>query len=181
MKNIILIYILFFSVLNAKTTEEFIQDFKQKKYDAVCQDGLKYYYGGRQDEMFISLVGISCANVDNINPLGQMQSKLVSSKESRETSSYFASLILAKRLIYQFMIDDSSLKNLQLPKSSHILSFVFEHLGSGNFTYMSQNPKMIKIEDAGKSVLISISDDEVKKVLIDEYNGAVLNKRHWYQ
>ncbi|WP_345979266.1 hypothetical protein [Sulfurimonas sp. HSL3-2] len=181
MRNIVLIFMLFFININAKTTEEFIQDFKNKKYDAVCQDGLQYYYGGRQDEMFVTLVGISCANVDNINPLGTMQAKLVSTKEARETSSYFASLLLAKRLIYQFMIDDISLQNLQLPKSNHILSFVFEHLGSGNFVYLNKKPKMIKIDDEGKSVLISISDDEVKRVLIDEYNGVTLKKRHWFQ
>ncbi len=181
MRNFILICLLFFFNAQAKTTAEFIHDFKQKKYDEVCQEGLKSYYGGRQDEMFISLVGISCANVDNINPLGTMQAKLVSTKEARETASYFASLLLSKRLIYQFMIDDISLNNLQLPKSSHILSFVFEHLGSGNFVYLNKNPKMIKIDDEGKSVLLSISDDDVKKVLIDEYNGAMLVKRHWFQ
>ncbi|WP_345992094.1 hypothetical protein [Sulfurimonas sp. HSL-1716] len=181
MRNFVLICMLFFVNISAKTTEEFIKEFKNKKYDIVCTDGLKQYYGGRQDELFISMVGIACANIDNINPLGTMQSKLVSTKESRETASYFASLLLSKRLIYQFMIDDISLKALQLPKSNHILSFVFEHLGSGNFVYINKNPKMIKIDDGGKSVLLSVSDDEVKKVLIDEYKGATLIKRHWFQ
>ena len=181
MRYFTLILALLFINIEAKTTEEFIEDFKLQKYDQICKEGLQYYYGGRQDEMFTSVVGISCANIDNINPLGPMQAKLVATKQSRETSSYFASLILQKRLIYQFMIDDISLQNLQLPKSSHILSFVFEHLGSGKFVYINKNPKMIKIDDAGKSVLISVSDDEIKKVLVDEYDGAILTKRHWFK
>lgn len=181
MNYFIFILVLFFINADAKTTESFLEDFKLQKYDLVCKEGLKQYYNGKQDEMFVSLVGISCANVDNINPLGTMQAKLVSSKEARETSSYFASLILQKRLIYQFMLDETSLQNLELPKSGHILSFVFEHLGNGKFVYINKSPKMIKIDEKGKSVLISLSDDEVKKVLIDEYDGAILTKRHWFQ
>ena len=79
------------------------------------------------------------------------------------------------------MLDDISLAHLQFPKSPHILSFVFEHLGSGKFVYMSKNPKMIKIDDGNRSILVSISDDELKKVFIDEYNGPTLLKRHAYQ
>ena len=181
MRVFLLTFIFLFGHLQAKSTEAFIEDFKDKKFSNVCQEGLEYYYGGRQDEMFVTLVGIACANVDNINPLGTIQAKLVSTKEARENASYFTSLLLAKRLIYQFMIDDISLKHLQLPKSNHILSFVFEHLSSGDFVYLSKDPKMIKIDDENKSVLISVSDDEVKKVLIDEYEGSTLKKRHWFQ
>ena len=181
MRYFSLILVLLFANIYAKTTEQFIQDFKQKKYYTVCQEGLNEYRAGRQEERFLAIIGTACANIDNINPLGSLQAKMISTQDSRETSSYFSSLILQKRLIYHFMLDDISLAHLQLPKSAHILSFVFEHLGSGKFIYMSKNPKMIKIDDGNRSIFVSISDDEQKKVFIDEYSGATLLKRHSYQ
>jgi hypothetical protein len=167
--------------VNAKTLEQLAQDFKQKKYYSVCQDGLNEYRAGHQDERLLALTGTACSYVDNINPLGSLQAKMISTAEARETSSYFTSLILQKRLIYHFMLDDISLAHLQLPKSPHILSFVFEHLGNGKFKYISKSPKVIKIEDANRSILLSVSQDELKKVVVDEYNGATLIKRHMYQ
>ena len=181
MRYFSLILLLLFVNINAKTTDQLIQDFKQKKYYSVCQEGLNEFRAGRQEEKFLAIVGTACANIDNINPLGTFQGKMISTRDSRETSAYFVSLLLEKKLIYYFMLDDISLAHLQLPVSAHILSFVFEHLGSGKFVYTSKNPKIIKIEDANRSILVSTSNDEPKKVFIDEYNGATLLKRHTYQ
>ncbi len=161
--------------------QQLVSDFKLKKYYTVCQDGLNEYRTGHQDEKLLALTGTACSYVDNINPLGSLQAKMISTPESRETSSYFTSLLLQKKLIYHFMLDDISLSNLQLPTSPHILSFVFEHLGSKKFKYISQNPKVIKIEEADKSVLVSLSNDQLKKVIIEEYSGSILVKRHIYQ
>ena len=181
MRYLSLILLLLFVNINAKSTEQLVQDFKQKKYDSVCKDGLRDFRAGRQDENFLALVGTACANADYINPLGSIQAKLVLTREARETSAYFSELILEKNLIFYFMLDDASLAHLQLPHSSHILSFVFEHLGSGKFVYISKNPKMIKIDDGTRSILVSMSDDTARRLCIDEYNGATLLMRHGYQ
>jgi hypothetical protein len=127
------------------------------------------------------LVGISCAKVDRINILGMLQRSLVSTESSRENASYFATLILQKRLIYQFMIDDVDISHLTLPSSRHLLSRVFEHLSSKEYTVLSKRPKLIEINDHGRKIIVSISDDEPIKVLIDEYTSSGELKRHWYQ
>jgi hypothetical protein len=105
----------------------------------------------------------------------------VSTESSRENASYFATLILQKRLIYQFMIDDVDISHLTLPSSRHLLSRVFEHLSSKEYTVLSQRPKLIEINDHGRKIIVSISDDEPIKVLIDEYTSSGELKRHWYQ
>lgn len=159
----------------------FINDFKAEKYNKVCEKGSALYYGGYTDENFVSLVGVSCAKVDRINVLGMFQRSLVSTKSSRENASYFSTLILQKRLIYQFMIDGLALNNLKLPTSNHLLSRVFEQLNAGQYKTLSESPKLVEITEHGRRIILSVSDDEPKRVLIDEYTTTGELERHWYQ
>jgi hypothetical protein len=46
---------------------------------------------------------------------------------------------------------------------------------------LSKRPKLIEINDHGRKIIVSISDDEPIKVLIDEYTSSGELKRHWYQ
>ncbi len=170
-----------FAVLQARDITPFIEDFKAKKYNKICDKGGRLFYGGYRDENFVSLVGISCAKVDRINILGMLQRSLVESPSSRENASYFSTLILQKRLIYQFMIDDLDLKNLRLPASTHLLSRVFEHLSAGQYELVSKDPKLVEINANGRRMILSVSDDTPRKVLIDEFTPTGELERHWYQ
>lgn len=167
--------------LEARDISSYIKDFKAKKYNKVCEKGSKLYYGGYTDENFVSLVGISCAKVDRINILGMLQRSLVNTPSSRENSSYFSSLILQKRLIYQFMIDDLDISHLKLPTSTHVLSRVFEQLSSKQYKILSSSPKLIEIEEHGRRIILSVSDDTPIKILIDEYTKTGELERHWFQ
>lgn len=167
--------------VQARDISSFINDFKAKKYNKVCEKGSKLYYGGYTNENFVSLVGISCAKVDRINILGMFQRSLVLSDASRENASYFSTLILQKRLIYQFMIDDLNLCDLKLPSSRHLLSRVFEQLSNANYKLLSPSPKLVEINANGRKYILSVSDDTPQKVLIDEYKADGSLERHWYQ
>lgn len=167
--------------LEARDISSFIDDFKAQKYNKVCEKGSRVYYGGYKDENFVSLVGISCAKVDRINILGMFQRSLVETEASRENASYFSTLILQKRLIYQFMIDDLDLSSLKLPTSTHVLSRVFGYLSNGKFKVLSGSPKLIEVNADDKRIILSVSDDEPKKILIDEYTVTGELERHWYQ
>jgi len=180
-ERLLLIGLLFLASLEARDITPYIDDFKKKRYDRVCDRGMKAYYGGYTEENFVSLVGVSCAKVDRINLLGMLQRSLVSTKASRENSSYFSTLILQKRLIYQFMIDDIALDDLKLPTSNHLLSRVFTQLSLKNYKVLSAAPKLVEVDDNGRRIILSVSDDEPKKVMIDEYGTKGELKRHWYQ
>jgi len=167
--------------LEARDISSFIKDFKAKKYNKVCEKGSRLYYKGYKDENFVSLVGISCAKVDRINILGMLQRSLVLTEASRENASYFSNLILQKRLIYQFMLDDFNLSDLKLPSSRHLLSRVFDALSHGQYKVLSTSPKLVEINANNKKYILSVSDDSPKKVLVDEYTPSGKLKRHWYQ
>ncbi|MDF1882094.1 hypothetical protein JHD50_12425 [Sulfurimonas sp. MAG313] len=147
----------------------------------MCDKGSYVYYAGYKDENFVSLIGIACAKVDRINILGMFQRSLVKSEASRENSSYFSTLILQKRLIYQFMIDNLNLSHLKLPSSRHLLSRVFDALSDSQYKVISTSPKLVEINTNGRKYILSVSDDEPKKVLVDEYKADGKLERHWYQ
>lgn len=167
--------------LEAKSIDAFIKAYKEKKYESVCKEGLALYYGGRHNEHFVALVGSACAHTDTINPLGLLQRHLISNANLRETASYFSTLILQKRLLLQFMADNSTLRGLTLPYSGHILSFVFENISSGNYVIIKKKPKMVKIEQGGRTVLVFLNESEPINVQVDEFEEGKLSKRHWFQ
>ncbi len=169
------------SASQAEIAEKLVSQYKAGKYRSVCNKGMSAYYSGKRDEHLLALTGMACAKIDSINILGSLQRHLVNSPAMRNSATYFSTLLLQKRLIYQFMLDDINITNLQLPKNEHILSTVFEHLSLGDFKRLGGETKMIKITEGEKIIFLSISDDKPVRVLVDEYKGASLLQRHWYQ
>lgn len=177
----IVVWALLYVALFGDAQSKLLKQFQAKKYGYVCTKGMKLFYSGHKEEMFVSLVASACAQSDNMNPLGLLQAKMVNSTTAREKASEYLALLLQKRLLYQYMIDDIELSEYSFAYSNHILSLIFSHLKSGDFTLVSAKPKMIKFKEANKMVVISVSDDEPKRVYVDEYVDDTLKKRHWYQ
>jgi len=166
------------SFMHAYSHADVVNDYKAKKYKEVCTKSYVLFKGSENNEDILSLIGDACARVDYINPLGHIIRKLVSTPIYRKNGSYFATLILQKKLIYQFMNDGIDLKNLRLPKSDHVLSVVFENLAQSNYTTIEN--KKLKIKTDTNEYIIWLSNDEQKVVHVDEYKKGEIVKRHWY-
>ena len=182
MKQIAVIVIAVVSLLateNSAKRDRIVSLYKQGQFSQVCREGMVQYYGGNDEPHFAAMVGMACAKVDEINPLGALQRNLVDTPALRSTSTYFSTLVLVKRLLYQHFIDGIVLDGYSLPKYDHILSIVYDHVSRGDFTQMGKG--MIRIEAGGHSIFVSVSDDEPVRLLVDEYEGAKLLHRHWFQ
>lgn len=172
------IAILFLStLLFSYSHDDIIKDYQAEKYKEVCIKSAPFYKNGGKNENMLSIIGDACAKVDFINPLGYIVRGLVSTPQFRENGSYFATLLLQKKLIYQFMNDNIDLKNIRLPRSEHTLSIIFENLAKNN--YKKEDGK-IKIKADTKEYLIWLGNDEKKVVHVDEYVDGKRIKRHWY-
>lgn len=179
MIRFIAVLVLFTSGVFAYSHQDVIKDYSAGNYKEVCAKSVYLFKGEERNEDILSLIGDACAKVDYINPLGHIIRRLVSTPQYRENASYFATLILQKKLIYQFMNDGIDLKNLRLPKSEHILSIVFENLVQKNYTTLEN--KKLQIKTDTKEYIIWLStDDEQEVVHVDEYKDAQIVKRHWY-
>lgn len=171
--------LLFASAGEAAQTQRLAALYKKGEFLQVCRSGIREYYAGRQEAPFAAMVGMACAKSDMINPLAELQRHLVDTPVLRSSATFFSTLVLAKRLLYQHFVDGVSLEPFVLPKYEHILSVVYDHVNRG--AYKEMDGGMIRIEHGGRNIFVSVSDDEPARILVDEYEGATLLHRHWYQ
>ncbi|MCF6172580.1 MAG: hypothetical protein L3J44_02170 [Campylobacteraceae bacterium] len=174
MKKILLVVLLFYSLSQAYDKNEIVSDYKNQNYKKVCIYGT---VANIKDESILSLIASSCLKIDSINPLGTLVKKMVSTPRYRENASYFATILLQKKLIYQFMIDGINISNIRLPRTSYILSVVFENLVKKNYKKIDDK---IKITLKNKTYIIWRSNKKPIKIFIDEYKDGILKKTHWY-
>ena len=156
---------------------ELLRDYEAKNYEKVCSNGSVFLIKNDKNENILTAIGDACAKIDAINPLGNVVKNLISTPENRESGSYFATLVLQKKLIYQFMHDGINLKELRLPRTEHVLSRVFEELAKGNYTTKENK---VEIVTPAMDYLLWLSNDEPKKVYVDELKNGQLILRHWY-
>jgi hypothetical protein len=181
MKKILYIYLLSLLTLNGASIDSLIKSFGERDFKTVCKDGMRKYEGGNRDEDFLGMVGVACAEIDYINPLGILQKSLRSTKAGRNNASYFATLILQKKLLYQFMVDDIDLGYLRVPDTNHILSIMFKYLVLKQYKTISESPKSLEIEDGERVIKIYVSNDTPKKVIVDIYKNGNKIGSHWYR
>ncbi len=165
------------SYMYAYSYNDILKDYEAKNYEKICSQGSSLLFNNEKNENILVAIGDACAKVDAINPLGNVVKNLISTNEFRESGSYFATLILQKKLIYQFMNDRINLQELRLPRTEHILSRVFEELAKGNY---SENNQQIEIKTGDKEYVLWLSNDKPKKVYIDEVKDGKVMYRHWY-
>ena len=180
MKKLIFLLIVATSFLYASNYRynKAIKYYKEKNYAATCKMGLGIY--DKYGDSFATMIGLACSKADSINILGDIIKKLYKTKDDRMNASYFATLILEKKLLYQFMNDGINLQNLSLPKTPHILSRVFEKISSGQYKITDKVNKKIEITDGEYKYILWLSNDVKRKMYIDEYKQDMLLKRHWY-
>jgi len=180
MKRVVLV-ILFLAVAcfaEKYSYAQIVNLYKNKEYLKTCEYGATIFR--KFDNTFASIVGDACAKEDYINVLGDIVKRLNKTKIDRSNASYFATLILEKKLIYQFMNDKIDLSGLSLPKTDHILSRVFEKLAKKQYKIVDKNSMKIKIIDGDYKYIMWLSPGKLKKVYIDEYKNNELVKRHWF-
>ena len=176
MKKFILLIVLHVAIFGY-SHDDILRDYKEGNYKDICIKSAKFYKNAEKDEQILSIIGDACAKIDYINPLGYVVRGLVSTPQFRQNGSYFATLILQKKLIYQFMNDEIDLKNLRLPRSEHVLSIVFENLVKKN--YKKENGKII-IKTEKIEYKVWLGDEKKRVVHIVEYKNGKIIKRHGY-
>jgi len=176
----VLLFCVFLNYMYAYSYSDVLKDYESKNFEKVCTDGSTFYMKNDKNENILTAIGDACAKTDAINPLGNIIKNLISTKEHRESGSYFATLVLQKKLIYQFMLDNINLKELRLPRTSHVLSIIFENLAKGNYEYIENSNRKVRIVLGEMDYILWLSDEEPKKVYIDEYKNGKMIKRHWY-
>ncbi len=152
----------------------------KKDYRNACVTGKKIFADNEKDEKFISIIGYACMKADYIDTLAILQSKQRESKDTRQNAVIFSSLVLQKRLIYQFMYDDSDISTLALPISEHPLSNTFVAIRDKNFKLISSSPKTIGFTKDNKQYKVYINKKDRGRITIEVKDSNNNIKKHRY-
>ncbi len=180
MIRLLLISSLLLTTLYADLYEEFSKNFKEKNYERACQIGKTIFFNQERDEKFLALIGQACLKADYIDTLAMIQSRLRESEAARQNAALFSSIVLQKRLIYQFMYDNTDISSLALPVSKHPLSYAFIAIRDKQFTIVSKEPKVIEFSKDEKQYKLYIDTNKNGKITIEVKNKANQISIHRY-
>ncbi len=161
--------------------QEMLGLYQNKKYAKVCTMGFDNFKEYKRDEEFVSLYAISCLNSDYIDRLVVPIAALKFSKEARANAAYFSVILMQKKLLYHSLVDGYELSKLKLPTTDYVLSKVFDlytKLGKHKKRtfYLFEDP-----DNKGLSYKLYLTKDyKISKMVIEEFRGTVLLKRHTY-
>ncbi len=179
--KIIIIAIFMTLYLHADLKQDMFNLYQNEKYENVCSIGFNNFNDFRKDEEFVSLYAFSCLNSDYIDRLSIPIAILKYSPESRANSAYFSVILMQKKLLYHALIDHYVLSSLDLPTTDYILSKVFdlyaslgEHDRRAFYLFEDKDDKKLTYK------LYLTKDDELSKIVIEEFYDTINIKRHVY-
>jgi len=167
--------------IHASLKQEMLSLYTNKQYKKACRLGFDNFSHFKRNEELVSLYGFACLNSDYIDRLAIPVTALKSSPEARANASYFAVILMQKKMLYHSLIDGYKLSNLKLPSTTYILSKVFDFYTKAkknknqNF-YIFQDQKDAKLSYK----LYLMKDKKVIKMVIEEFYDKMLIKRHIY-
>lgn len=166
--------------LDANVYDDFYRDLKNKNYFQACISGKKIFNKNERDEKLLSVIGQTCLKADYIYVAAMIQSRLRESKDARNNAVVFSSIVLQKRLIYQFMHDNIDISTLALPISDHPLSHTFIAIRDKSYTLSSASPKIISFKKDGKKYKVYIDFKAKGRVIIEETDSKNKTITHRY-
>jgi hypothetical protein len=155
--------------------------YSQKNYTKACQLGLKIFNDNKRNSKFLMLYAFSCLKADYIDRLAVPMTGLRRTRSERANASYFATIILQKKLLYHSLLDDVDISDLRLPKTDYILSKVFDMYtrkeykeADGKYLFHSgENPDLTYI-------LYVVRGKGAPKMVIEERLDGETIKTHRY-
>ena len=172
----------FSSLLFCSNLSEIYKLYENQEYEKGCDYGAKYYSRNVNNENYLTFYGLLCLETNSLNRLAQPMVNIGETKELRETASYFATILLQKQLLKQFLLDGKKLGELKLPKTDFVLSRIFnlfikqEYRVEGDIYILVDKDK----KDIRYEVYIKKSKKNINYMIIDIYQGDKFTKRYQY-
>ena len=169
MKKLLLIFPIFIFAFNIK------KEYLAHNYESVCKYGMNHL--NKKDENLVSFIGYSCIKSDNLFYLPIIINNLKYTKEGRKNSIYFATLLLEKKLLSSYILDNTNITYFRFPLLDHPISIIITNIINKN--YKKENGKIIvNYKDKIYKVYGDINNS---KVFIDVYQNNNLIETHWYR
>lgn len=155
----------------------FLEAYKSNDIPVACESGRHLFHSGMRDEKLLIAIGEVCSKADYIDFVGVLQQRLGQSPESRNAAVYFSTLVLQKRLLRQYMHEETDLSHYTLPVTDHILSRVYEAIKKKAFILVADNPKHLHIGDNNNYIDLYVQE----QMHADEYSNGIKIQTHRYR
>lgn len=180
MRPLLLLVITAYCFASQNIPGQMLQLYQQGEYIQACNLGAKNLIRFESNEPHLSLYAFSCLKADYVDRLNTPIMLLNQTPEARSNASYFAMLVMQKKLLIQSLYDNTPLNSLNFPTSSHLLSKVFHF-----YLKSPQSNKSIKeyidSSNARNSYKLYTTEFNGKKTIaIDEYYDKILTIHHVY-
>ena len=169
MKKLLLILPIFIFAFNIK------QEYLSQNYESVCKYGINHFQ--KHNENFLSLIGYACIKSDNLFYLPAIINNLKYTKNGRKNSIYFATLLLEKKLLASFVLDNININYFRFPLLNHPISIVITNIINKN--YKKENG--ILIINYKNKIYKVYGNIKNAKVFINIYQNNMLQQSHWYR
>ncbi|WP_456401820.1 hypothetical protein [Hydrogenimonas sp.] len=182
MKKLLIAAALLFTSLHASDMERLYGLYQSKKYKKACQVGLRMFNKHKKNSKFLMLYGLSCLKADYIDRLAVPLTGLRHTRSERANASYFATILLQKKLLYHALLDGVDISNLKLPKTDYILSKVFDLYTQKRYKKADDKYYFISKEKPDFMYVLYIeSNGGVNKMVIEErLDNHIINiHRYW--
>lgn len=181
MKYLIVILFLFTSMLQADALEDIYRLYKTGQYKKACNKGLRVFNKYRKNPDFLMLYGFACLEGDYVDRVAVPMTGLRKSKTARANASYFATVLLEKKLLLHAIRDHVDISHLRLPVTHHVISKVFQLFVDGHYTkegnhYILKDPEKPNLSYR----LYSVNNSSSTSMVIEEWKDGKRIKVHRY-
>ncbi|NOQ30720.1 MAG: hypothetical protein GQ570_06320 [Helicobacteraceae bacterium] len=179
--RLVLLLLLALSTIFANQTSELLKRYENAEYKQICTDYSSNIKNYRKSEKFVLLYSFSCLEAGYIDSLAVPITMLKYSKDARDNASYFATILLQKKILYNALIDDVDISSLRLPTTTYILSKVFDLYVKNKNNPVDGVYRLDDTQDADTFYKLYISSrSHIKKMVIEVYKNKKLENRYIY-
>jgi len=125
---------IFFIFVNALSIDDIKTDFREGRYELACESAGKLFTKYNKNETYLNLFAYSCIKAGYLDRIFLSIVNLNNSKNGRENSLYYLTLLYQKNLIVSMILDNKEYSSISLPKTDHILNKIFLKLKERNYT-----------------------------------------------
>jgi len=181
MKRWAILLMLFFSLLDAVDLHDIYSLYRNHEYKEACNRGYQIFHRYKEKGDFLMLYAFACLKADYIDRLAVPIISLRKTKSERANASYFATILLQKKLLYHALIDHMDISHLQLPKTDYILSKVFDLFVNKRYQLNKKGQYVLsKNGDKIFYILYAVPGKRFPKMIIEERTTNQLIKTHRY-
>jgi hypothetical protein len=155
--------------------------YQKGAYKEACQYGLRYFNRYKKNNDYVMLYAFSCLKADYIDRLAVPLTALRYTPEERNNATYFATILLQKKLLYHSILDHTDISGIRLPVTDFVLSIVFDLYTKKAYKKVDGVYHFVNPTDPHKTyTLYSKPSGRAQVVVIDEYVDNQLVQSHQY-